>query len=98
MNQHDNRDAPRRAWHEDQIAAVKIDAGEQPIHPSPQAPQEEAQLELADEHLIRYWSARFRCTPVELLAVVGRIGRSISLVQAEVARRASIRQTPRARG
>jgi hypothetical protein len=50
----------------------------------------EAELELADEHMLRYWSARLRCTPVELLAVVARVGRSIALVRAEVVRRARI--------
>ncbi len=48
----------------------------------------EADLELVDEQLMRYWSARLRCTPVELLAVVARVGRSISIVRAEIARRA----------
>lgn len=52
----------------------------------------EADLELADEHLVRYWTARFRCTPVELLSVVARTGRSISAVRAEIARRASLRE------
>ncbi|MET0230450.1 MAG: DUF3606 domain-containing protein [Rhodanobacteraceae bacterium] len=53
----------------------------------------EADLELADEHLVRYWTARFRCTPTELLAVVARVGRSIAVVRAEVARRASMRDS-----
>ena len=52
----------------------------------------EGELELADAQLVRYWSARFRCTPVELLAVVARVGRSISLVRAEATRRAGIRE------
>jgi hypothetical protein len=70
---------------------------EHSMKPSPaQEPKREAELELADEHGIRYWSTRFRCTPTELLAVVARIGRSVSLVQAEVARRASIRQASNA--
>jgi hypothetical protein len=57
-----------------------------------QEPRKEADLELADGRLVRYWSTRFRCTPTELLAVVACIGRSVSLVQAEVARRAGLRQ------
>jgi hypothetical protein len=56
--------------------------------------EQEEELELADEHRVRYWSARFRCTPVELLAVVARVGRSIATVRAEVTRRAGIRHSP----
>ena len=51
----------------------------------------EADLDLADAEVIRYWSVRFRCTPIDLLAVVGRVGRSVSLVKAEIARRADVR-------
>jgi len=55
---------------------------------------EPAEIELAQEHHIRYWSDWFRCTPIELLAVVGRVGRSIPLVEAEIARRAAIKEHP----
>lgn len=55
---------------------------------------EPAQMELAQEHQIRYWSDWFRCTPIELLAVVGLVGRSIPLVEAEIARRAALKKRP----
>jgi hypothetical protein len=66
------------------------------VNPAPADEEHaEADLELADEHLIRYWTHRFRCTPVELLAVVARTGRSIAAVRAEIARRASLREASR---
>ena len=48
-------------------------------------------LELTDEHLVRYWSARLHCTPAELFAVVARVGRSVARVQEEATRRAGFR-------
>ena len=52
----------------------------------------EPELDLADAALVEYWSYRLRCTPVELLAVVGRFGRTIALVKSELARRAAARE------
>jgi hypothetical protein len=56
----------------------------------------DADLDLADEHLIRYWTARFRCTPAELLSVVARTGRSIAAVRSENARRSNLREALKA--
>jgi hypothetical protein len=52
----------------------------------------EPELDLADAALVEYWSYRLRCTPVELMAVVGRFGRTIALVKSELARRAAARE------
>lgn len=51
----------------------------------------EPKVDLGQEDLIEYWSNRFRCTPADLLAVVGRVGRSVALVEAEIARRAALK-------
>lgn len=52
---------------------------------------ENPQVDLAQEDLVRYWSDRFRCTPSDLLAVVGRVGRSVKDIEAEIARRISVK-------
>jgi hypothetical protein len=61
--------------------------------PGEYAREERTELDLADRFLMSYWSARLRCTPTELLAVVGHVGRSVPLVRAEVARRAVVRNS-----
>ena len=58
----------------------------------------EADLELSDEQLVHYWSSRLRCTPVDLLAVVGRVGRSLSLIRTELSRRIDLRGRSTGRG
>lgn len=55
---------------------------------------EPPQIELAQEHQVRYWSDWFGCTSIELLAVVGRVGRSVTLVESEIARRAAMKEHP----
>ena len=59
--------------------------------PGEYAREERTELDLADGFLMSYWSARLRCTPTELLSVVGHVGRSVPIVRAEVARRAAVR-------
>ena len=51
---------------------------------------EHTELELVDDELVRYWSFRFSCSPGELFAVVGRVGRSIVRVRADILRRQTI--------
>ncbi|HEY6895089.1 MAG TPA: DUF3606 domain-containing protein [Rhodanobacteraceae bacterium] len=53
---------------------------------------EHTELELVDDELVRYWSFRFSCSAGELFAVVGRVGRSIVRVRAEILRRQTIRR------